>query len=270
MALPIAARNQASGEKNLSAGFAILLVAVVIFLVAPILTTASVSFTSERFMTFPPPGWSLRWYRQIFIDTNWHLAFVDTIVIGAICACVATIIGTLSAYGISRIRNASVRNALLILFLSPLVVPFVSFGMAVYPVFATYRLIGTCFGVALAQSIVSIPFVVLAVFSCIRPRDRVLENAARSLGASPAQAFTYVTLPLLKPGVFAGAVLSFMTSFDDVIMPTFLGGANVTTVPKAMLDALSMSGDPSVMAASTFISLIGLAGFVTIGILRRR
>jgi putative spermidine/putrescine transport system permease protein len=140
--------------------------------------------------------------------------------------------------------------------------------MAVYPVFATYKLIGTCFGVALSQSIVSIPFVVLAVFSCIRPRDRVLENAARSLGASPVQAFVHVTLPSLMPGVAAGAVLSFMTSFDDVIMPTFLGGATVTTIPKAMLDALSMSGDPSVMAASTFISIVGLVGFLLVGQLR--
>jgi putative spermidine/putrescine transport system permease protein len=77
-------------------------------------------------------------------------------------------------------------------------------------------------------------------------------------------------LPLLFPGIVAGAILSFMTSFDDVIMPIFLGGSRVTTVPKAMLDALAMSSDPSVMAASTFVSMTGLAAYLLVVFVRRQ
>lgn len=247
----------------------IFLVALFTFLVAPIFISASVSFTSDRFMSFPPDGFSLRWYQKIAQDPGWRGAFIDTIIIGFICMIIATSIGTLSAYGISRVRSAFLRNAILILFLSPLVVPYVSFGMAVYPIFASYRIVGTYLGVGLAQAIIAIPFVVITVISTIRRRDQVLEAAARTLGASPLQAFWYVVLPLLMPGIIAGAVLSFLTSFDDVIMPMFLGGASVSTLPKAMLDALSMSSDPSVMAASSVISLIGLVTFLVVTFVRR-
>jgi putative spermidine/putrescine transport system permease protein len=102
---------------------------------------------------------------------------------------------------------------------------------------------------------------VLSVLSVIRPRDRVLEAAARTLGASPLTAFRRVTLPLLLPGVVAGAVLSFMVSFDDVTLPIFLSGSSAGTLPKAMLDALVLDSDPTVMSASTLVALVGLALF---------
>ena len=245
------------------------LILVLFFLVAPIFVSASVSFTASRFMTFPPEGFSWRWYGVIMSDSKWRGSLFDTVVIGALCTLIATTVGTLSAYGISRIRQPFIRNAVLVVFLAPLVVPYVSFGMAIYPVFAWYRLIGTYPGVALAQAVISIPFVVITVISTIRRRDQTLEAAARTLGATPLKAFRYVVLPLLTPGILAGAVLAFMTSFDDVIMPIFLGGATVATVPKTMLDSLALSSDPSVMAASTIISMVGLAAFLLVSSLRR-
>jgi putative spermidine/putrescine transport system permease protein len=243
--------------------------AVILFMVAPILISASVSVTSDRFMTFPPVGFSMRWYHQIVADQMWHDALIDTFVIGVLCTLIATSIGTLSAYGISRIRSAALRNAVLVVFLAPLVVPYVTFGMAIYPLFASSRLIGTHLGVALAQAIISIPFVVATVLSTIRRRDQTLESAARTLGAKPVQAFRYVMLPLITPGIVAGSILAFMTSFDDVIMPIFIGGGTVSTLPKAMFDSLAMSSDPSVMAASTLVSSIGLIAFL-IGLAVRR
>jgi putative spermidine/putrescine transport system permease protein len=248
----------------------VLLVMVFGFLVAPILISACVSFTSDALMTFPPNGFSWRWYRNIIDDATWPDALLDTLVVGSLCTVIATAVGTLSAYGIGRIQHPALRNAVLVTFLAPLAVPYVSFGMAVYPVFASYHLIGTRLGVALAQAVIAVPFVVIAVISTQRRRDRVLENAARTLGARPLAAFRYIVLPLLAPGIIAGAILSFMTSFDDVIMPIFLGGADVATVPKTMLDSLSLSSDPSVMAASTTISAIGLAAYLLATAVRRR
>jgi ABC-type spermidine/putrescine transport system permease subunit II len=243
---------------------------MILFMIAPILVSASVSFTADRFLTFPPVGFSLQWYEAILDDPSWRGALLDTLIIGLLCTAIATSTGTLSAYGISRIRRPLLRNAVLVVFLAPLVVPYVSFGMSIYPVFAKYRLIGTHLGVALAQAVISIPFVVVTVLSTIRRRDQTLESAARTLGARPFQAFRYVMLPLLMPGIFAGAILAFMTSFDDVIMPIFIGGARVSTVPKAMLDSLAMSSNPSVMAASTIVSSIGLVAFLLGAALRRR
>jgi putative spermidine/putrescine transport system permease protein len=242
---------------------------VAAFMVIPLLISLSVSVTTDSIMTFPPKGFSWRWYREIISDSVWTDAFLDTMVIGSICAAIATTIGTLSAYGITRIHHESARNWILVVFLGPLAVPFVSLGMSVYPVFAWCRLIGTHLGVALAQAVISIPFVVLAVLASIRRSDRDLESAARTLGARPLQAFYHVTLPMLRPGILAGAILSFMTSLDDVIMPIFLGGANVSTVPKTMFDAVALSTDPSVMAASTLMSTVGVVLFLVVGALRR-
>jgi ABC-type spermidine/putrescine transport system permease subunit II len=241
-----------------------------LFLVAPILVSASVSLTASNFLAFPPDGISLRWYTTIATDPKWRGALLDTIIVGAICTAISTVIGTLSAYGISRISRPWIRNTALVLFLAPLVVPYVSFGMAVYPTFAQYHLIGTYLGVALAQSVISTPWVVITVISTMRRRDRVLESAARTLGARPWPAFLHVVLPLLSPGIAAGAVLSFMTSFDDVIIPIFLGGSSVSTLPKTMLDALSQTSDPSVMAASSIVSAIGLLAFLGKSVLKSR
>ncbi len=246
------------------------LVLVFVFLVLPLLVAASVSFTSDEFMAFPPVGFSLRWYLEVLSGSYWTEAVANTLVIGALTALIATTVGTISAYAISRVPHPIVRDALLILFLAPLAVPYMSLGMSIYAVFAPFGLVGTRLGVALAQTVIAMPFVVIAVTSTIRRRDRDLERAARTLGATPVKSFRYVVLPLLMPGVAAGAVLAFMTSFDDVVMPIFLGGLDAGTVPKVMLDSLYLKSDPSVMAASTLISTVGLALFLVISMNSRR
>jgi ABC-type spermidine/putrescine transport system permease subunit II len=243
---------------------------IFVFLVAPILVAASVSVTADEFIAFPPIGFSWQWYAEIASNPIWRRAVINSVIAGALCAAIATVIGTLTAYGISRLRRRGLREAALIFFVMPLAVPHMSLAMALYPVFAKLGLIGTLTGVALAQSIFALPFVVLAVGSVIRRRDRELERAARTLGASPARSFFHVVLPLLAPGIAAGAILSFMVSFDDVTVPIFLSGVRAGTVPKAMLDALALNADPSVMAASTAISLLGLILFTASALLSRR
>jgi putative spermidine/putrescine transport system permease protein len=256
-----------TGSRTWGNGFFVL---VALFLVLPILVTASVSVTSDTFIAFPPKGVSLRWYAELFEDPRWRHAIVNTLIVGSLCAILATIAGTLAAYGISRIENRLLRDAMLLVFLAPLAVPYMSLGMSMYPVFAKIGLIGTRWGVSIAQTVLAIPFVVLAVTSTIKRRDQVLERAARTLGANPLKAFWHVGLPLMLPGVAAGAILAFMTSFDDVIMPIFLGGFDAGTLPKTMLDALFARSDPSVMAASTAISGVGMLMFVVLSAIARK
>jgi len=182
-------------------------------------------------------------------------------VIAVLCTLSATVLGTLTAYAIASTSSRTLRQGLVVLFVLPLAVPHMALALALYPVFAKLGLIGTHLGVALAQAIFALPLVVLAVLAVIRRRDLELERAARTLGAGSVAAFRLVVLPLLTPGIAVGAVLAFMTSFDDVTAPIFLAGSTAGTVPKMMLDALALSSDPSVMAASTIIALAGLALF---------
>lgn len=246
--------------------FALLLV---LFMIAPILVSAAVSFTAEDFLAFPPQGFSWRWYGQLTTLRVWRGAVANTLVIGAGAALLATAAGTLAAYGISRLSSPAWRSLLVLLFIAPLAVPHMSLALALYPLFAQAGLIGTRSGLILGQAMFGLPFVVLSVLSVIRPRDRQLEAAARSLGAAPPVAFLRVVLPMLLPGVAAGAVLSFMVAFDDVTLPIFLAGHEAGTLPKAMLDALTMDSDPSVMAASTLVATVGLVLFVAASFLAR-
>lgn len=243
---------------------------VVVFAVAPILVGASVSVTGGEFLVFPPEGFSLRWYRSLASDPRWRAAFVNSIIVAALCTLVATALGTVTAYGIATLADARLRRLLVVVFILPLAVPHMSLAMALYPVLARLGLIGTHLGVALAQALFSLPLVVLAVLSVIRRRDLQLAQAARTLGADPFASFRLVILPLLAPGIAVGAALACMTSFDDVTAPIFLSGVTAGTVPKTMLDALALNSDPSVMAASTVIALTGLALFALGSALSRR
>jgi ABC-type spermidine/putrescine transport system permease subunit II len=237
---------------------ALFLFAVVAYLVAPIFIAASTSFTAESFIKFPPDGFSLQWYESYLSDPRWRAAIVNTVIVGLICSVLATLVGTVTAYGISRIKHRAWRDAVFVLFMTPLVIPYMALAMSLYPIYATMGLIGTRAGVAIAQAVVAIPYVVLAVTSTIRRKDQSLEQAARTLGASPVKAFLHVVLPLLRPGIAGGAVLAFIISFDDVVMPIFLGGISAGTIPKAMLDSLYGVSDPTVMAVAASINAVGL------------
>lgn len=229
-----------------------------IYMVAPIVVSANVSLTAGDFLVFPPEGISLRWYIVIITDRLWRIAFFNSILIGLLATLLATVLGSLSAYGIALIENVRLRRMLIVLFVLPIAVPHMSLSMSFYPVFAKLGLIGTHLGVALAQTLFAIPLVVLSVLPIIRRRDLQLERAARTLGAGPFASFRLVMLPIMAPGISVGAVLSFMISFDDVTAPIFLSGSTAGTLPKMMLDTLALSSDPSVMAASTVIACLGI------------
>ena len=241
---------------------AMLLALVVLYLVAPILVGASVSVTGSEFLAFPPQGISGRWYANIVADRQWQAAFVNSVVVGVMATATATVLGTLTAYGIALVQNRMLRRALVVLFVLPLAVPHMSLAMALYPVVAKLGLVGTRTGVALAQALFAIPLVVLAVLPVLGRRDLQLERAARTLGAGPVASFRLVMLPIMLPGIMVGAALSFMISFDDVTAPIFLSGATAGTLPKKMLDALALNSDPSVMAATTVIAGLGLGLFL--------
>lgn len=241
---------------------AIFLALVVLYMVAPILVGASVSITGSDFLAFPPEGFSARWYANIASDRLWRAAFLNSLIVGVLAAGLATVLGTLSAYGIALTENAFLRRSLIVLFVLPLAVPHMTLSLAFYPVFAKLGLIGTHLGVAMAQALFALPLVVLSVLPVIRRRDLQLERAARTLGAGPVASFRLVMLPILAPGIAVGAALAFMISFDDVTAPIFLSGSTAGTLPKMMLDSLALNSDPSVMAASTIIAVLGLSLFL--------
>ncbi|MGO4837334.1 ABC transporter permease, partial [Rhizobiaceae sp. 2RAB30] len=141
-------------------------------------------------------------------------------------------------------------------FLLPMIVPTIITAAALYTPFSRLGLIASIPGLVLAHTILALPFVVINVSAILQKLDRRVVNAARSLGASPTTAFWRVTLPILAPGIAAGAVFAFLTSFDEVVVALFISGAGATTLPVQMWSGIRFEISPIVSAASCLLLVV--------------
>jgi putative spermidine/putrescine transport system permease protein len=151
-------------------------------------------------------------------------------------------------------------EVLLVIVLSPLVLPTIVIAIAIYGVFATLQLTGSIAGLIAAHTILTLPIVLITVSTALADVPAELEYAAASLGASPFTAFITVTVPLIARGMIAGAVLAFMLSFDEVVIGMFLSGGDVVTLPKRMLDGIFYEMTPMLAAVSSLFVLANIVG----------
>jgi putative spermidine/putrescine transport system permease protein len=160
----------------------------------------------------------------------------------------------MAAYGlhVSRLRHA---NLLLMLLLTPMVVPVILIGIGMFYAYVKLKLVNSMLGLVLAHSMLAIPVVMLVVASALKSFDLDQELVARSLGASRIKAFWMVTLPQIKFSVVTGAVLAFLTSFDEIIVSLFVSGGDNSTLTRNMFNALRDQVDPTIAAISTLIVL---------------
>jgi len=230
---------------------------VAAFLVVPTLIVIPMSFNSARILEFPPSGLSLQWYARIFDDPAWRASLTNSLQVGVLTAILATTLGTAAAYGLVRGRFRGRRIAAGLL-LAPLVVPTVIVAIGMYAVYVRWRLVGSLAGLVIAHTALAIPFVVVAVGTSLRTVDVNLEAAARGLGADRWTTFRRITLPLILPGVAAGALFAFITSWDEVVVSIFLTTARFQTLPVQMWSQVNEVLDPSVAAASTLLLAVTL------------
>lgn len=229
--------------------------ALCIFLLLPTLVVAPISFTETDFITFPPHGFSTRWYQEFFARPEWRGSLVTSAIVAVLTTVLATALGTMIALGLGELpRRAS--RAVSFFFLLPMIVPTIITAAALYTPFARMGLIATIPGLVLAHTILALPFVIINVSAILQKLDRRLVNAARSLGASPAIAFRRVTLPIMAPGIAAGAVFAFLTSFDEVVVALFISGAGATTLPVQMWSGIRFEISPIVSAASCLLLVV--------------
>ena len=229
-------------------------VLVMVWLVIPTLLVIPMSFSASQYLEFPPREWSVRWYKSYFNSTSWMQATVTSLKAGLLTALLATPLATMAAYGlhVSRLRHA---NLLLMLLLTPMVVPVILIGIGVCYAYVKLKLVNSLLGLVLAHSMLAIPVVMLVVASALKSFDLDQELVARSLGASRIKAFWMVTLPQIKFSVVTGAVLAFLTSFDEIIVSLFVSGGDNSTLTRNMFNALRDQVDPTIAAISTLIVL---------------
>jgi len=235
---------------------------IAIWLVAPTLVIIPMSFAGKKSLVFPPQGFSLQWYENFFTNPQWFGSLIVSAKVAVMVAVVATVIGTMAAIGIERLkgRAGGVIRAILI---TPMIVPGVVLAVGIYAVYLDMRLVGTWTGYVLAHTLLAIPFVVIAVGANLAVFDQRLETAAASLGASRLTTFFTITLPLILPGILSGALFAFVTSFDEVIVSLFITSPELKTLPVQIFSSMTRDADPTVAAVG---SLIFLATSLIIGL----
>ena len=227
------------------------------FLFLPMIVVVTTSFGREQFIAFPPKGFTLTWYASFLQSPKWVNAFLYSGYLGAATCLLTLLLGVPASYCLVRYRFFG-QNFLRQLFLAPLIVPWIVTGVAVLIFFTQLRVTGTFWGLVLGHTVVCTPYVVRSVIASLEGFDVNLENAARILGASPLQTFLRVTLPLIKPGILAGAIFSFLMSFDNVPISIFIVNPSQMTLPVEMLHFISWIQDPTISAVATIYIALSL------------
>jgi putative spermidine/putrescine transport system permease protein len=242
-----------------------LAVAGYVVMIVPILFVVATAFTSERTLRFPPQGFSLRWFEAALGYDPFIQALVSSLQLALVATVLALLVGIPATLAIHRGRLPG-RGLVEASFLSPLIVPELVVGLALYQQLVIGFRLDTFPVLLIGHTVLMLPYAVRVTGASLALADPALEEAARGLGASPVRAFFTVTLPLLRPGIFSAALLSFVTSFNNVPLSLLLQSRDFRTLPVTMLDYVQQSYDPMVAAMATLI----LAGTVVIAVIAER
>lgn len=244
-------------------GLGLFVVMFMIFLLLPIIAVVVVSFSSATYIAFPMPGLSLRWYARIFE----YRPFIDSLIVSlqiAIgSAALGIVFGVPAALWVARSRTAlaaMVGNLLL----APISVPAIVLGFSLLYLLSAIGFGISFFALLISHTVVAIPYIartVLAVYRAIPPD---FEEAASVLGATRWQTLYHTTLPLIRPGIFAGSLFAVLISLDNLPLSFFFGTAQANTLPVVMLSYMQSQFDPSIAAISTVQMLIAVAALLVL------
>jgi putative spermidine/putrescine transport system permease protein len=235
--------------------------AVLFLLVAPSFIVLPMSLNTSEYFEWPPTGYSIVWYQRFFTDPKWQSALFNSLQTSVASVLLATVVGTLAAIGVHRARWRY-KSWLELIILLPLIVPTVIFAIAEFSLLGALRLLDSLTGLISSYTVILLPLVFLNVRAGLYGLDSRLEFAAASLGATPLRAFARVTLPLLAPSIFAGALLALATAWDEAVLAIFITGTHTSTLPKEMWNGIRSSSDPTIVAISALLIILSLAALV--------
>jgi len=240
-----------------------------VYILLPLFFVFWLSVFKQEIPSFPPDGYSLRWFSALAEYREFASGFILSLQVGVIATFVGLVLGLPAALVIvrSQINGRGFFNSLL---LAPMVVPGVVLGTALYvfqieaEIATDLPLMGSFLGLVIAHSLIVVPWTVRLICANLVGIDRTIEEAAYNLGAGPITTFFKITLPMIRPGLVAATLFGFVASFGNLEMSLFLVGPGRTTLPIAILQYLEWKIDPTVAAASVLqIALIALALLIT-------
>lgn len=236
----------------------------ILILVGPVIIVLLTSFTSSRVLSFPPPGFSFEWYRALFDPVrsgHIHTALANSLWVAAIATAIAVVIATAAALSMARAQGASAR-ALEASFMSPLILPGLSFGLAALMFFSILGFRPSINHLIAGHLVVIAPFIFRTTLASLSQFNPALLESSASLGAGRFYAFRRITLPIITPGIIAGAFLAFVASMDNVPVSLFLSNARTNMLPIRMWGMMETTLDVRVAAISGVIIVAVLVAMI--------
>jgi spermidine/putrescine transport system permease protein len=231
--------------------------AVVVFLYAPIVILLIFSFNDSAVPAFPLSGFTLHWYHQFLTNSDLKGALETSAIVAALSSVGAVVLGVLAAIALTR-RRVRGRAAVSALLLSPLVIPYVVFGISLLLLFHQLGVPRSILTVVIGHVVISLPYAILVLVPRLDQVDVSLEEAAFDLGASRLRTFRSITFPLILPAVVSAFLIAFTTSFDEYAVASFVVGPRVT-FPIYLYSALRFPSQlPQVIAVAVVVLVLSL------------
>lgn len=231
--------------------------AIYIFLMLPSFIVVPMSFGNKYEVMFPPDTVSTFLYGQYFNESNWMAATFMSFRVAIGSTIISLLLGVPAAYGLVRGNYPGKRFVTLFL-LSPILVPIIVIALGLYLYYSSLGIAGTDLVVILSHAMYTTPFVIVTCMAGLRHVDPNLEVAATIMGSGTLQTFWKVTLPLLKPAMFAGGLFAFLMSFDEVVIAYFIASAGNMTLPVKMFSSIQWEVSPVIAAVSTLLTVLSL------------
>jgi len=233
-----------------------IVITIMVFLIGPLVIVAGLSLSKANLIQFPPRELSLRWYSDVWDLDGFIEAVVLSVKLAALTTLGTAILGVMGSLAFARYRFVG-RSVVLSLLLSPLVLPAIVIGIALLQYFRAIDVLSTFTTLLIAHVAVTLPFMVRTMMASLEVMDENLFDAAKMMGADALQTFIHVTMPSVRSGFIAGALFTFILSFDNYTVSLFLSDPQTETLPIRLLEFTQVRIDPTVAAASTV--LIGLS-----------
>jgi len=243
--------------------FRVLVALLYLFLLAPLLIVLVISFSSNQFLSFPPEGFSLQWYRDLPHETVFVTGLQTSLITASIVTLIVLVMGVPAALAISR-YDFKGKQLVASLFLSPLIVPTIVLALGLLLILGRVGWTDTYQGIVIGHLSITVPYVVRTTLISLQTRDTSCEDAARILGASGWTALRRITLPIIAPGIVAGAVMAFIVSFDEAVISLFVAQSGLRTLPVEVLTYVENQADASVAALSVCLILFSVLVVVAV------
>ena len=231
------------------------------FLLAPVFVVIVAAFTSGDFIMFPPQGFSAKWFDKVLRDPEFIQPLWNSIRLGIAATLVSAVLAVPAAITLVRTRFRGRRGVETFL-LAPLSLPTIILAVGLLFFSARVGLTSSFAALLLGHVVITVPYMLRTVLGVYAGMNREVEDAAHVLGANSWQVAWHITLPIIRPGILAGAIFAFLMSFDEVAVALLLTNSDTTTLPVSILSYLVYNYDPAVAAISTIQIVIVVAGLL--------